>query len=271
MEPETSTDPDSPLTFHWQRARSRLGKLLLALVLVLAGLTVFFYVFRVAYPHTARFTPVPHQILALDVSKPEVAAIMNKVRDVDFMVLPEKSGQRENPSLQELAPVFHPSFEGHELKLQDLPHRPFVATSPRLLDANEPVLPDLDLRELKEKASPQVGGSRKDGAKSRLRMKLHGLPEDRLPRTLPHLGDVPVFDPAQCRFRIAVAADGRVVFALPIHAVDAEPAARWLTERVNRLRFAPLADAGSGSPTTPSQNPPGADQVQWGEVTFEWE
>ncbi|TLD72012.1 hypothetical protein FEM03_04615 [Phragmitibacter flavus] len=262
MPPKVSSS--LPLIFDWTPARGRFGRLMLALLIVIVGIAAFFYVFRVVYPQSERFTPVPHQVVMFDAGNPATTAIMNRVRDVDYLLLPTRNHQDNSPSLQRLAPVFRPSFEGHQLVLQDLPHRPFTAPPPRLIDVDAPVLPPLDLSELKE-LPPQISSSGKAKTRTpRLRMKFHGLAEARLPRTLPDLSEVPLTDPSTCRFKIAVAPDGRITFALPLTNPDQAAAASLLTERVRRLRFAALPQ----TPEATTQHTSSA--TQWGEISFEW-
>jgi hypothetical protein len=254
---------EHPLIFDWALVRSRFGRLLLAFLGVLVGLTLFFFVFRVVYPQSERFTPIPHQAVMLDPGNPATTSIMNRVRDVDYLLLPSRHQQDSAPTLQSQAPVFHPSFEGHQLTLQDLPHRQFTAPPPRLLDADAPVLPPLDLSELKSHNPRPVFAQANTNDKkrhSRLRMKFHGLAESRLPRNVPDVFDVPVIDPGTCRFKIGIISDGRVAVALPLSTPEPPAAGASLADRVRRLRFAPL---------TPEMVKD-APAIEWGEISFEW-
>jgi|GEM_PF-609929 len=262
MPPKVSSE--HTLIFDWGRLKGGGSRLIFAILAVLAGITLFFYLFKVVYPESERFTPVPHQVLALNAADPANRAIMNKVRDVDYLILSQNKEMEDSASLSGMAPVFHPSFEGHQLTLQDLPHRPFVPQPPRLMDSDEPVLPPLDLSELKGESRSVALPKPASSKAARLVMKFEGLPAERLPKSIPDLSEVPVTDPEAYRFKIGVNADGRVSFTLPVSAPDQPAVVALLTERIRRLRFAPVANDEGADKTEALVEP------QWGDVLFEW-
>lgn len=233
----------------------------LALLLVALGLTVFFYVFQVVYPQPDRFTPVPHEVFLLDEGNPEAAAILSRVQDVDYLIMPSPEAVGEGVSLENRAPVFHPSYERHELTLQDIPHRPFVTPPTRLLDPDEAVLPPLDLLDLKTHNEKAAGG--KTTKMQRLVLKFHGMPTERLPKTMPDFSEIPLVDPEGCQFQLGVDAFGQVIFALPLSTNEEPGVVRLVAERLRRLRF----EAIHGAATLKQQQ--GVAPL-WSRVTFHW-
>src|SRR4051812_46868447 len=154
--PETT--PETPLTFHWKRPVVKARGLAFWVFVVLLGLAAFFYLFQVVYPQAQRFTPVPHHIVALNAGDPTGREVLNKVQDQDFLIMPPPAEGAGAVNLDEHFPVFHPTFEGHTLQLEDLPHKTFTMPPARLLQMDAPVLPPLDLSELKSPAADPAKG-----------------------------------------------------------------------------------------------------------------
>ncbi len=262
-----------PLTFHWPRPLEQGRRLIFWIVVVILGLAAFFYLFQVVYPQSQRRTPVPHQIMLLDPANPVARAILNKVRDRDFLVLPGEETTGSRIRLEDQAPVFHPSYENHRLELQDLPHKAFTVPPARLLKADEPVLPPLDLSELKKEAPPPAPGG--DAPAPVLEMVLNGDLAGRKVATPPDLTGVTPVHPGGHKLQLVVDADGRVWFALPLRESDNLEVSRALADRLLRMRFAPLLEEGrtkAGSPAAPSSGsqvltPPKPMQ---GTATFQW-
>src|SRR3954471_19455911 len=105
--PPPPPTPETALTFHWKRPVVKTRGLAFWLFVVLLALAGFFYLFRVVYPQAQRFTPVPHHIVALNPADPAAREVLNKVHDVDFLILPPPSEGAGSVSLDEHAPVFH--------------------------------------------------------------------------------------------------------------------------------------------------------------------
>lgn len=254
----TETSKETPLIFHWPRPLEQGKRLIFWIGVVVLGLAAFFYVFQVVYPQSQRSTPIPHQVLLLDPSDPAARAILNKVQDRDFLVLPSDDPSVDEARLEEHAPVFHPSYEGHKLSLQDLPHKPFTVPPARLLKVDEPVLPPLDLSELKRPAE-EADPASKDSA-PHLVMKLSGALAARKMIHPPDLTGVAPADPGAHRIQLGVDARGRVWFALPLRESENLAVSADLTERISQARFEPLAG-----------NKESADAPAWGVATFAWE
>lgn len=252
------TNKETPLIFHWPRPLEQGKRLIFWIGVVALGLAGFFYVFQVVYPQSQRSTPIPHQVLLLDPSDPVARAILNKVQDRDFLVLPGDDPAADAARLEERAPVFHPSYEGHQLSLQDLPHKPFTVPPARLLKVDEPVLPPLDLGELKRPEEPLAPAST-DSA-PRLVMKLTGALAKRKMIHPPDFTGLAPADPGAHRIQLGVDAHGRVWFALPLRESENLAVSAGLTERVSQARFEP-APGEEGA----------ADAPTWGLATFAWE
>jgi hypothetical protein len=225
------------------------------LFVVLLGLAGFFYLFQVVYPQAQRFTPVPHHIIALNPADPAARELLNKVQDLDFLILPPSSDAAGSVSLDEYSPVFHPTFEGHKLQLQDLPQKTFSVPPARLLQVDAPVLPPPDVSGLK--SQPLSSGKTKTKAPAAtLKMRLSGALASRAMIHAPDLTGILLNDAATCRFQLGVRADGGVEVALPLASAETQETTQRLGDELRTMRFAP-----SGAKT---------QEPTWGTATFEW-
>lgn len=251
--PEEKAPETNPLIFHWTIPVWKQRGLLFWMFVVLLGLAAFFYLFQVVYPQAQRFTPVPHQIVVLNPTDPAAKELMNRVHDRDFLILPPASESTSTVSLEEHAPVFHPTFEGHKLQLQDLPSKTFTVPPARLLQMDAPVLPPPDFTDLKVSPIPTV---KTVTVTPSLVLRLSGPLSLRVVKRTADLSGITMADPMSCRFQLGVNADGGVDVALPLSSgEDAETIAK-LTAAMQSIRFAP-ASVQASAPV-------------WGTVTFEW-
>lgn len=258
--PAETSSKETPLIFHWPRPLEQGRRLIFWIGVVALGLAGFFYVFQVVYPQSQRSTPIPHQVLLLDPSDPVARAILNKVQDRDFLVLPSDDAGADTSRLEDHAPVFHPSYEGHKLGLQDLPHKPFTVPPARLLKVDEPVLPPLDLSELKRSAKDEQAPAKE--AAPRLVMKLTGNLATRKMIHPPDLTGILPADPGAHRIQLGVDAQGRVWFALPLRESENLAMASELTERLTQVRFEPVEE---------KKKDDQAPAPTWGVASFAWE
>ncbi len=257
---------DSPLIFHWPKPLEQGRRLAFWIFVVVLGLAAFFYLFQVVYPQSLRRTPVPHQILVLDPADPAARAILNKVRDRDFLVLPGDEATSDRLRLDDRAPVFHPSYEGHRLELQDLPHKAFTVPPARLLKVDEPVLPPLDLSELKQPETPS--STEEVAPEPRLEMVLSGDLAERKLVVPPDLSGISPAYPGGHKFQLVANADGRVWFVLPLRDTENLEISRSLAERLLKMRFEPAGVAAEGrGKVAPAPSAPMSGQ---GTATFRW-
>ena len=254
MPQKTANPNDPPLTFQWVEPLRQGRRLGFWMFVVFVGLVAFFYLFQVVYPQTQRFTPVPQQIIALNPADPSAVALLSRVQDRDYLLLPSDNyNPASGPSLQESAPVFHPSFEGHQLKVQDLPYKAFTVPPARLLNVDKPVLPPLDLSDLKgEPRAPAPGKTkeRPSPAQAKLVVNFVGDLAKRELVAQPDLSEVPLAYPESCRFQMGVDAAGRVEFILPVNTSEKPEVtpqmAGQLLDRLQALRFQPQTAASGG-------------------------
>lgn len=249
--PETAPEPHV-LTFHWLKPVMKARGLAFWMLVVLLGLAAFFYLFQVVYPQAQRFTPVPHYIVALNPADPAARELMNKVQDMDFLILPPSSESAGTVNLEEHSPVFHPTFEGHSLQLQDLPHKAFQVPPARLLQTDAPVLPPLDFSELR----PVTATVKPVVNANPLSLKLSGPLALRAMLQPPDLTGLALSDPPACRFQLGVNPDGTVSVALPVASVESAETLQKLTAVLQSIRFAPASAETSGP--------------VWGTASFEW-
>lgn len=259
------TEAVRSLIFDWPQRFGGNGKLILAMLLVLVGMTAFFYVFQVVYPQNQRFSPVPHQVYILNPSDPQTDALLQKVQDRDFLLLPSTQPLASEASLNDSAPVFHPSFTDHTLTLQDLPHRTFTAPPARLLDRDAAVMPALDLSDLKPAKDRK--STMEEESSFVIAMKISGLAEARLPKLLPAFPDLEMNAPEATEYEIAVDEQGRVVFALSLTTTESPEVLRQLGLKIRRLRFQPdikATEEGAGKANTAPGKP------TFARINFEW-
>jgi hypothetical protein len=178
--------------------------------------------------------------------------VLEKVHDVDFLILPPQSESVGSISLEEHSPVFHSTFEGHQLLLQDLPHTTMPMPPARLLQMNAPVLPPLDLSELK---SP-TGNAKPPGGAPRMTMRISGPLQLRALTQAPDLSQITLNDPTTCRFQLGVNSDGIVNVALPVASSESVETMQKLGNLLQEIRFAPASVKGSAP--------------VWGTAIFEW-
>ncbi len=252
---ETESDKPAPLIFEWDKPLSVGPGLFAWVIAALLGVGLFFYLFKVVYPQTQRVTPVPQQVFMLNSALPSNQALINRVRDLDYLVLSGSDDTMKEVKLEDRVPVFHPTFEKHELQLQDLPHKDYATAPPRLLNVREPVLRAPDLSELK-KTDSQMG---KTAANSELKLHLDG-PVANLKLILPaDFTSLQLSDPDAWRYQIDVEkSSGRVAFVLPVNAGEQPKIGQQLLKRLQELRFEPQPDADS------------AEAIIWSIVTFSW-
>ena len=224
------------------------------ILMTVLALVVFFFLFRVVYPQPQRFVPLAQQIVVLNPADPASRASINHVQDRDFMVLPSANQQSNAPKLEDRAPVFHPLYEKHELKLQDVPQRDSAVAPMRLLDVTEPILPHLDLSEL-HRAPPPPKSS--PATIPKLEIRLTGALASRKLVSRPDFPAAVVSALEECQFEIGVNSEGRVTFALPTAGPDRHDESGKVLGLLQQLRFEPDASQSAGIPA-------------WGLATLEW-
>lgn len=230
------------LSFAW-KIRDRSTWHLVGLTLLLAlFMCVFFVIFRITYPVVQQADAVPQHLLVLDPADPGSLAVIHRAQDRSFGLVP---AEPTDAKLMTQLPVFTPSYAGAELKLRPMVTVSETTRQPHLFSASTSVLPDVPLRAASLPAA---------------------VPEAVLKAVLPaelarragaalEIKDVPITDPENARFRIAVDASGQVTQVLPLFASTEPEVTGKLRNAILSLRF--KADA-----KTP---------VQWATLAFEWQ
>jgi len=250
-----------PLIFDWRGQDRHFPALMKWFFSTIAAMTAFAYVFKVVYPQSQRVAPVPQQITVLNAADPSMRGLLRKVADQDFLVIPhdQLAGQVR---LDEFAPVFHPSYEKHELQLQDLPHKTFNVPPARLLDPSEPMLPPPDLSQLKK--APEASPS-EPGGKQSLSLVFTGALAKRKTAHSPDLNALKLTDPEAWRFHVGVDERGRVAFALPIATGEAAALTPEIVTLIGEMRFEP-APKNEGT-TSRGMITWDVANLQWGKTT----
>lgn len=244
----------SDLIFQWRDDERPLLRLFFWLVVTLVAGTGFFLLFQVVHPESRPFAITSQSHLLLDHADAGSRAILNRVRDEDTILLSTNTAAAitHAGSAPDTFPLFRPGFDGFRMTLKGPPATASQYQSPRLYSIDEMPLPPLVTV---MKPSPVAA----TGKPSRPPQILRMVPGDPLAartlRSSASLSGISLAAPARPRFRIAVNADGRVTFALPMFSSDEPEAMRSLQQAVSALVFEPM-------PAAP---------LQWGEITFRYD
>jgi hypothetical protein len=240
-----STKPHSTangLIFAWHIREHSIMRLVVALVLLMAAMSAFFFIFRIVHPVSQRLPVTPQHVISLDPNNPAELALIHRAQDRSFALLSDADSVApvESPLL-----AFHPSFDGHEIKLRELEPATTAIHQPRLFTAAADVLPPVPRRAV-------------DLVDALPTAKLHAILspslEQRAPASL-ELSDIQLTQPTRVHFRVAIGSAGQVITALPLSSVEDAEIMRQLHAAVVALRF--TSSEGQG--------------VDWGEISFRWE
>ncbi|WP_395746261.1 hypothetical protein [Prosthecobacter sp.] len=232
----------SGLIFAWDVHDHSTWRLVGALLLLMATMAGFFFVFRIVHPVTQRLPVTPQHVISLDPANPAELALIHRAQDRSFALLSDADSMSpmESPLL-----AFQPSYAGHEIKLRELEPAPTPIRQPRLFTAAADVLPPVPRRTVDSVAMPA-------GA------KLHAILSPGLAKRGParvELDGIKLTQPTRVQFRVAVGSAGQIVTALPLSAVDDAEIMQQLHAAVLTLRFTPAE----------------VKRVEWGEISFRWE
>lgn len=251
------TESDQQLIFSWRDREGSGWRLAGWLVITIVLVGGMFLLFQVVYPQSRHHITYPQEILVFDASQPATRALLSRVRDRDYLLIPQHTGSLTQA--QEALPVFRPSFQDFSVKLRALPEVRKPLQTPRIFSADDLPLPPVVLPALDVGARPtssEPAGERKPQV---LRLKITGALAERRLESPSGLSGVALTDTSSARFRIYVAAAGNVTLALPLSRPDETPESSALMKELHRrvagLRFAPAAGAAA----------------QAGDVSFQWE
>lgn len=233
---------ESALIFEWDVRDYSLWRLVGALVLLMAAMTGFFFIFRIVHPVAQRQPVTPQHVISLDPRNPAELALIHRAQDRSFALLSD-----DDSDLQVQSPLlaFQPSFAGHEIKLKELAPAPAAIQQPRLFTAAADVLPPVPARSLSHvPVAPEA--------------RLHAVMSAELARRGPptvELEGIKLTQPTRVQFRVAVGSAGQIVTALPLSSVEDAEVMQQLHAAVTALRF------------TPDE----VKRVEWGDISFRWE
>ena len=259
--PPPGDEPDEArqaLTFQWGEVERRWPSLFKWLLLTFIGMVGFSYVFKVTYPQYQVTVTAPRQVTVLNAADPATAPILQRIAGTVLIIMPDSGSQTDLP-LEPYMPFFHPSIQNHEFHLQDASHAPSPVPPARLLDPTAPVLPAMDLSQLKR--TPAFSGPA-NAAKPTLQIQFEGPLAKRKITHLPSFASLALADPEAWKLHVGVDPRGRVAFALP---VTTGALASRLPEVV-----ALLQEMHFEAQPTPEDAPPNAEPLTWDNVTFQW-
>lgn len=232
------------LIFAWGARDHSTWHLFVALVLLMAAMAGFFFIFRIVHP-VAQVLPVtPQHVISLDPTVPAELALIHRAQDRSFALLsdPDAEVQVQSPLL-----AFRPSFEGHQIQLRELDPATTPIREPHIFTAAADVLPPVARRVATKPVATAP------------RTTLHAILSSTLARRGPAsvgLGDsIKLTQPSRVQFRVAVGSSGQIVTALPLSSVEDAEIMQQLHDAVLALRFKASE----------------VKRVEWGEISFRWE
>lgn len=230
------------LIFSWGTRDHSTWHLVVALLLMMGGMAGFFFIFRIVHPVSQRLPITPQHVISLDPHDPAALALIHRAQDRSFVLLSE-----EDSALPVASPLlaFHPSFEGHQIKLREM--APVAATlqQPRLFTATSDVLPEVPRRASGPVTVPVVS-------------TLYAIMSPALTKRGPASVELPgikLTQPTRVQFRVAIGSAGQIITALPLSSAEDAEIMQQLSAAVMALRFEPSA----------------IRRVEWGEISFRWE
>lgn len=240
------------LIFSWSDTDHSNMRLMAASGVTLLGLALLFIVFRVVYPDTQLQVARPEQVLVLNPADPAQLALIRRVMDRSFALLPTtEDAMPGRGGVPLAAPPFVPSFQGHSLKLKELVVQESASRVPRLFALDQDTLPPLAPMPVPlEAATPTAGPV--------LRMMVESGLEQRAPTDLlvgaADAAQLAQADLSGIRFQVAVGPLGQVLLALPLADAEAPAVMERLHGLVAGLRFSASEK-----------------QVEWTQVVFRWQ
>ncbi|WP_395736921.1 hypothetical protein [Prosthecobacter sp.] len=233
---------DEPaLIFAWGVRDHSTWHLFVALLLLMAAMAGFFFIFRIVHPVAQRLPVTPQHVISLNPKNPAELALIHRAQDRSFALL---SDAESTLPVEGTALAFHPSFEGHQIKLRELDPAATAIHQPRLFTAAADVLPPVPHR-----VAPPVAAA----PAAQLRAFMSTALAKRGPASV-ELSGIRLTQPTRVQFRVGIGSSGQIITALPLGSVEDVEIMQQLHAAVLSLRF------------TPSE----AKQVDWGEVSFRW-
>jgi hypothetical protein len=229
------------LIFAWNARDHSLWHLVAALLLLMAGMAGFFFIFRIVQPVAQRTLVTPQHVISLDPRDPVALALIHRAQDRSFALLSDSGSvlPLDGPLLS-----FRPSFEGHQIALLGLESAP-AALQPRLLAVKPDVLPPVPRRATEPVTAPPA---------ATLCAVMSPSLAKRGPASV-ELSGIMLTQPTRVQFRVAVGSAGQIVTALPLSSADDAGVMNQLHAAVSNLRFAPSE----------------VKRLEWGEISFRWE
>lgn len=242
MSSKSHPHEQSPLIFAWGARDHSTWHLVAALLVLMGAMAGFFFIFRVVHPVAQRLPVTPQHVISLDPNDPAALALIHRAQDRSFALLSDSDSAlpSESPLL-----AFHPTFDGHEIKLRALEPEPAAIRQPRLFTATSDVLPPVPRRATEAVTAPRV---------ATLRAVVSPALAKRGPANV-ELSGINLTQPTRVQFRVAVGASGQIITALPLGNVEDPGIMQQLHAAVTTLRFTPSS----------------VRRMEWGEVSFRWE
>ena len=231
------------LIFAWHARDHSTWHLVVALLVLMAVMAGFFFVFRIVHPVTHSIPTTPQHVISLDPRDPAALALINRAQDRSFAVLVDADAAQ---SLETGRLAFHPSFEGHQLQLREIDSAVAEMAPPLSFTPGVGVLPPVPRRVTSEVPAPQ---------QARLAAVMSPNLAKRGPASVKLPKGIALSEPARVQFRVAIGSAGQIITALPLGGTEDPAVMEQLLAAINGLRFAPSE----------------VTRVEWGEISFRWE
>jgi hypothetical protein len=241
----TAESPEAALLFNWRPPRSR--KLSIALFIALSFVlhAICFYVFQIIYPTAVVLLPAPARVSLITSASEQGRTLLRWVEAEDpaLASAPQRPPESRRPSPPRTPHI--PSYLAEQPQLKHVP-LPEVEIRAPAADPPAPIPPA-------RRSPPQSLGrqpTRVDFSEEFAGRKASFLPE---PDFVAATGETP----QSVRFRVALAPDGTIRFALPLNSSGDPALDAQARHHLSMIRFRPL-DAAANSPAV------------WGIATVAW-
>lgn len=152
---QSSGQAKEPTTlFDWRRKRNRSLRLPFYLLVSIASLSLFFYLFQITYPVPQRTLPRTQEITLLTPSDPSAGALLKSITDRAIALALPLAPTQDGFDWNEIGVRLQPSFETHRFRPEAIAEVPDQTDLPELLAPGSLRQPKPDLPELPAAVPP---------------------------------------------------------------------------------------------------------------------
>jgi outer membrane biosynthesis protein TonB len=242
----TAETAEPTLLFNWRPPRSR--KVSIALFICLSALVhaVCFYVFQIIYPAAVVLLPPPARVSLITPDSEQGRSLLQwiEAEDPALASAPQRPPESRRRSLPRTPHI--PSYVAEQPQLRHVPLPEVQVRAPEV-DPPAPIPPN-------PRPSPHSLGPEPTGV--RFSEEFAGRGDPFIPR--PDFSAATRETPQAVRFRVAVAPDGTIRFALPLNSSGDPALDAQARLHLSLVRFHPVEPASDH------------EAAVWGIATIEW-